>query len=438
MNRKEAEDYIFASYMRSEKFQSYNDKDKNKRHPELTKEILENLSTGINIGITGSKGKGSLANMLSQILMAKFRVGLFTSPHILKINERFKVDGKEISDEDFIRIVEDLKIDFDKIEKNLTKSIPISPIGIEAAIGLKYFKEKNTQINIMEFGKGAKYDDVNNVINKYCLINTIFLEHTRELGSSLEEIANDKCNIIKKGQIFAYSSSQDRQVLKILKNKARKEGVKIKVYGEDFYGENISYSFDGMTFDGVFKDRKIKNIKIPLIGLHQVKNAVLALACAIDIYESLPIEDIKKNLLDLKYPARFEIISKNPLIILDACINKKSLEPIKESLKALKIEDITSIVGIPDDKDYFGVVSGVKDISKNIILTKTSNSHYVFTDEQRQKLLANKIFVETSSDIKEALNMARKYKSPIIILGTTSLISESKEFFQTTGLFQYL
>ena len=122
------------------------------------------------------------------------------------------------------------------------------------------------------------------------------------------------------------------------------------------------------------------------------------------------------------------------MIILDACINKKSLEPIKESLKALKIEDITSIVGIPDDKDYFGVVSGVKDISKNIILTKTSNSHYVFTDEQRQKLLANKIFVETSPDIKEALNMARRYKSPIIILGTTSLISESKEFFQTTGL----
>lgn len=429
MNRKEAEDYIFASYMKASKFQDYNKKDSEKRKPHLTKNILENLSKSVNIGVTGSKGKGSLANMISQILQTQFKVGLFTSPHIYTINERFKINGVEISDEDFVRIVGEVKKYFDPIISQLPKDECLSPIGIEAAIALTYFNENNTDINIMEFGKGAKYDDVNNVIHKYSLINSIFFEHKRELGDNIEEIARDKCMIIKRGQICAYSGKQEESLLKIIRERAREMGVPLKVYGEDFYEENVSYTLEGMKFDAVLPDLRINDLLVPLIGDYQVRNAMLALIVCKDIIKTMDIAGVRENLKKLKYPARFEIISRDPLIILDACINRKSAEEIKKSLKALKINKLTSIIGIPDDKDYFGVAKEMKEISTDIILTKSSNPHYIFTSVQRENLSKKKIDVKESSNIKEAIELAKKNCLPIIILGTTSLISESKLYF---------
>ncbi|WP_071026956.1 bifunctional folylpolyglutamate synthase/dihydrofolate synthase [Peptoniphilus raoultii] len=429
MNRKEAEDYIYKSYMRAEKFQKYGDRDAKKRHPELSKKILEGLSSYPNICITGSKGKGSVANMLSQILMTKFKVGLFTSPHIYRINERFKINGKDISEEDFVKNMETVKKLFDPIIENLPDDIPLSPMALEAALALVYFKNQKTDINVLELGKGAKYDDVNNPIHDYAIINKIFLEHTRELGSSLEEIAHDKKEIIKKGQKCIYSASQALEVLKILKDKAKEVGVQLKIYGEDFWADSIKYSLDGMTFDGFIGEKVFRDIKIPLIGKHQVENALLALAAAYDIFGDFDLDLVKKNLRNLSYPARFEIISKDPLIILDACINGKSCPELKKSLKELGIKKITSIVGVPDDKDFLGVCNQMKDLSQEIILTKTSNAHYVFTSKQREILRENNIFVRESRDIKEALEMSGD-SYPILILGTTSLISESKIYFR--------
>ena len=121
-SRKEAEDYIYASYLKAEKYLNFSDKDALKRHPEYTKDILQKLSKKPAITVTGSKGKGSVAYMISEILQTKYNVGLMTSPHISDFCERFRINGRQISDKDFINCAEKIKSQFDKIEKALLPS----------------------------------------------------------------------------------------------------------------------------------------------------------------------------------------------------------------------------------------------------------------------------------------------------------------------------
>lgn len=427
MNRKEAEDFIYASYLRAEQYNNYNTKDSQKRNPSLTKAIIDSLNHTPCVSVTGSKGKGSVANMIAQVLQTQHTVGLMTSPHIEFFNERFKVNNEPISDADFIMAIEALKEPFEKIEANLPSDVCISPMGIQAAVGLYYFNNKNTTYNVFELGKGAKYDDVNNILNTYSVINTIFLEHTRELGETVEIIAEDKSNIIKRNQRGAFVAEQQPSVLEIIRNAAKANDVPLSIYGRDFYAENISYTQKGMTFDVVIGKEKYCNICVPLLGEHQAKNCALAMAICREILTEWDFNSIKNRLAELEWPGRMEIISHTPFIMLDACINRNSTENVKKVLSHLQIEKCVSIVGIPDDKDYEGVVSSIQGFSKITILTKSQNPHYRFTDIQIKNLSTKGIKTIQSKSVEDAIEIAKTYSLPIVILGTTSVIAEVKK-----------
>ena len=426
MNRIQAEDYIYASYLRAERFLTYESKDSQKRNPNLTKAIIDSLNSTPCVLVTGSKGKGSVANMISQILQSRHRVGLMTSPHIEAFNERFRVNNVPISDADFVRTVEALKVPFDQIESTLPCNVCISPMGIQAAIGLLFFANEHTSYNVFELGKGAKYDDVNNIDSLYSVINTIFLEHTRELGETVEKIAEDKSHVIKTNQLGAFIAEQEPEVLRIIIERAEKQGVPISIYGQDFRADNIRYTNRGMLFDVIIKDELFSDILVPLLGEHQAKNCALALALCHSILPDRDILDIKKRLAQLEWPGRMEIISRSPLVLLDACINKNSTENIRQVLAQLGIEKCVFIVGIPDDKDYEGVVCSVQGMSEATILTKSKNPHYRFTDIQKQRLQEKGITTIGSNSVEEAISIAKKFNGPVAILGTTSIISDVK------------
>lgn len=426
MNRIQAEDYIYASYLRAERFQTYESKDSQKRNPNLTKAIIDSLNCTPCVLVTGSKGKGSVANMISQILQSRHRVGLMTSPHIEAFNERFRVNNVPISDADFVRTVEALKEPFDQIESTLPRNVCISPMGIQAAIGLLFFANEHTSYNVFELGKGAKYDDVNNIDSLYSVINTVFLEHTRELGETVEKIAEDKSHVIKTNQLGTFIAEQEPEVLRIVKERAEKQGVPISIYGRDFRADNIRYTNKGMLFDVIIKDELFSDILVPLLGEHQAKNCALALALCHTILPDWDILDIKKRLAQLEWPGRMEIISRSPLVLLDACINKSSTENIKQVLAHLGIEKCVFIVGIPDDKDYEGVVCSVQGLSAATILTKSQNPHYRFTDIQEKRLREKGITTIESNSVEEAISIAKKFNIPVAILGTTSIISDVK------------
>ena len=451
MNKKEAEDFVYKSYLKAVKYQDYSVKDSEKRRNDLTFDLIRKKSKTPCVVVTGSKGKGSVANMISQILQTKYTVGLMTSPHIVDFCERFRVNGGKILDNEFVKQIELIQPEIEAIDAGIPKDVCISPMGIQAYLALNYFESMGTQFNVFECGKGAKFDDVNNVKHEYAVINSIFLEHTRELGKTIEEIAEDKAYVITGEQKYIYVAEQMPNVRKVIQERAKKLGVTVKIYGRDFWTENVQYTKEGMLFDVVIGRKRYDKIRIPLLGEHQAKNCALALTLCKDVLEeaelskrnddfrkldlpkregnleSLNMTKIRDSLSKLNWPGRMEVISENPFVLLDACINESSCENVLKVLNHLDIKDITAVVGIPDDKDFLGVVKAMKNVASDIILTKSQNPHYVFTKRQQERLEEEGITAVWTESVFEALNLAKKKKKPIVILGTTSVIGEVKK-----------
>lgn len=441
--QKEAEDFVYASYLRAATHQDYAAQDAGKRHPELTRSLLRQKSIAPCVVVTGSKGKGSVANMISRILQTNLSVGLMTSPHIMDFRERFRVNDTMISETDFCRLIAEIQPEILDIAYDLPDSVCISPMGIQADLALTYFSEKHTDFNVFECGKGAKYDDVNNIRHDYAVINRIFLEHTRELGDTLTAIAEDKSHVITGEQKCVYFAEQNPEVLKVLVRRAEAMQVPYKIYGRDFQAENIRYTCSGMLFDVVIGDNIYTDLQIPLLGKHQAKNCALALALCVDVMADLCRESnapdifsdtmcnqIRRQLSAIHHPGRMEILSSDPFILLDACIHSASCENVKEVLRHLGISNCTVIVGIPEDKDYAGVIRSMREVANRIILTKSGNPHYHFSQKQQESLAEEGIGTIWTDSVQQALTLADSCPDSIVILGTTSVISEVERIFR--------
>lgn len=430
MNRIEAEDYVYESYMAASKEWKYDAKDDKKRNPDLSKAVIEALNRKTAIHVTGSKGKGSVANMISQILSVSMKVGMMTSPHLLDFTERFRINDLPIPDAEFTACAERAKTLFEDVQASLKKGECLSPIGIQCAIALLFFNAHETDINIFEGGKGVKYDDVKNVIHDYSVINTVFLEHTRELGNSIEEIAEDKAETITGHEKCIYLAEQKESAEKIFLQRAERLHVPVKRYGRDFYAKRIQYTRQGMKFDVVVGEREYPDIGIPLLGEHQAKNCALALAVCSDIMDIAPVwETVREKLSCLKWAGRMEIVSDSPFVLLDACINRESAYHAAHVMKSLKIGEAVSIIGIPDDKDYAGAASVAFGFSEHVILTRSSNPYYVFTDAQKsvvEKECGEEKQISLTHDILSAFRLALRERRPVVILGTTSLVADVK------------
>ena len=364
MTKKQAEDFIYKSYLKAQKYQNYNAKDSKKRRNDLTFDLIRKKSGTSCVVVTGSKGKGSVANMLSQILQTKYKIGLMTSPHIVDFCERFQVNSRKISNEDFIKQISIIQNEIEAIDEALPKNVCISPMGIQTYLALNYFKSCNTEFNVFECGKGAKFDDVNNVLHDYAVINNIFLEHTREPGKTLEDIAKDKSHVITGEQKCVYTAEQTPEVLTIIQNRAHNLNVPLKIYGKDFYANNIQYTKDGMLFDIIINGQTYPDILIPLLGEHQAKNCALAFALCKDIIGKFDLVKVRENLSYINWPGRIEIISKKPFILLDACINQSACENVINVLNYLNIDKVIKMIDVISEINLEDQIENIKNNKK--------------------------------------------------------------------------
>ncbi|RBW67716.1 bifunctional folylpolyglutamate synthase/dihydrofolate synthase [Bacillus taeanensis] len=434
---KQAENLIYQSYMRAVP-NILHEQDDIVKKPELTRSLLDDIGkpdqNGTNILVTGSKGKGSTSKMIASLLgHLGYKVGLFTSPHILHFTERIRVNGKSISEGDFIRLANQVAPSFNEIEKTLPPHHYQGPIGVALSIALLYFNEQKTDVNIIECGRGGKYDDTNVINNELAVITPIMEEHLNHLGPTLEDIIIHKLGIVKEKTKNVVISKQSPYVQEVIKEKLNTNNVHAFYDSTHFHAFNIHITQDGVSFSVETNESNYSNIFLSLLGEFQANNAAAALkTCEVFLNKTLPLKDVKKCFQKLKWPGRCEIIDHSPSVIVDGAIHRESAKYVKKILDESGFKSIVSILAVPEDKDYKGVIKEAASFSKQIIITKPSVSHKTFP---KDALAVSAAYLSNSIEIYPLESAVQKAKANpridcIVILGTQTFISDVKRIWK--------
>lgn len=376
------------------------------------------------VHITGTNGKGSTSAMVASIVKsAAYKVGLFTSPHLHRYNERIKVNGIDISDEDFISYLE-------KIKTLLKKNPEIKPALFEVltVMSFLYFFDKKVELVVLEVGMGGRYDASNIIENSIAVITNIDLEHTAVLGKTKAKIALQKAGIIKQGGTVIVGE-QDEKLQTIFKKEAKSKGAKLM-----FLNLRQIKSVPGHRFSSwhKFDFQNLKKLEISLFGKHQLSNAALAILASQALNKEgfkITKKNIRDGLKNVYWPLRLEQVAIEPTIILDACHNIHGVTAIAKSVDEIfPRENRILILGCSYDKPYKQMAKILAKLSNIIILTQAK--YHGVEPKEIVKVLSKKKQIYVSKDSGEAIRLAQKLankKSAIFVLGGLYLAAEVKE-----------
>jgi len=293
------------------------------------------------VHIAGTNGKGSTAAMLASIFRsAGYRTGLYTSPYILCFNERMQVDGRMITDEELAEITERVKPHAEAMQDHPTE------FELVTAIAMEYFLQKKCDIVILEVGMGGELDSTNVIDTpEAAVLCNIGLDHVQFLGNSLEAIARTKAGIIKGGDVIAYRT----EVEHIFAEKCREVGAVFHLADFDSIVLHSS-DFSGQSFD----HSERKNLFLPLLGEHQRKNTAVVLKTADVLRQKgwqLTEDAIYEGLQNVRWPGRFELLSKKPIFFVDGGHNEQCMLSLAKNLSDyLPGRSITALTGVMADK----------------------------------------------------------------------------------------
>jgi dihydrofolate synthase/folylpolyglutamate synthase len=401
------------------------------------------------IHIAGTKGKGSTATFCAYILAASgYRIGLYTSPHFFDFRERIaikspvtshqspeeRIKSVLIAKKDVVRIAKEFKPHLEKLRFS-SKLGALSFFEVYTAIAFRYFLEKKVDFVVLETGLGGRLDATNVVTPLVAIITHIGYDHMDKLGKHICQIASEKAGIIKKN-IPTVLSLQRNSAACVIKRKCKKNNSELFILGKDFRTQKEFFGSTYTTFDFSSKIINLDGLMIKLKGRHQVENASLAIM-AVSLLKSRGIFDRKikfRQALRRAYSAgRFEIISKNPLLILDVAHNPLAFNALAETLKLyFPKRKIILIFAASRDKD---IKTMLKKLSFLKIILTTFNNPRAFAPEEIKNICRLKdAFI--AKDIKEALSLAKELyqkNSLILVSGSLFLVSEAKKALQASS-----
>ena len=399
--------------------------EKLKKIYELLEKPCENKKI---IHIAGTNGKGSTATFLENIFFAAgYSVAKFTSPHILRFNERILVNKEMISDEDVVKYCEAV---MNVLEKN---RLQINFFEITTFIALLYFKEKNPDFIFLETGLGGKYDATNIVKSTIAAITNVSFDHVALLGNSLYEIADRKAGIIKDGELCIYA-----QNLAELEEAVKRETDNSVNVLEKY--KNLQVELDNRNYKTVVKMTENKNLEktfvLPLFGKFQANNFLIAYEIA-KIYE-IGDKAIQNGVSQISLAGRFEIFSQDPTTILDVAHNEDSVKVLTENLNELfKDDEVIFILSILGTKNIATIFEKILGKNYKIFITSLKEVTYGLSADEIKKNLEdsnistkNIIFeddiLEAYSKVKEmVLKKDNSYKA-IVVCGSFYEIAKFK------------
>jgi len=315
------------------------------------------------IHIAGTNGKGSIAAFLSSVLShGGYKVGLYTSPHLVSFNERIQINGYPISDKDVAQVAE-------AVQRVYTQGEPPTFFECATAMALYHFASERVDWAILETGMGGRYDATNVVHPEVSIISNISMEHQQYLGNTLGKIAREKAGIIKKGA-GVVTGTRQKSPLRILEQAATEKKVPLYRLGKEI---RIRRDKEGaFTYVGI--NHRWSRVKIGLLGDHQITNAALALgALELLLAKRLHLTDeaIYAGLAATRWPGRLEVLSADPYILLDGAHNPSAVRTLKRFLKkSIPFRRLTMVVGILEDKAWKPMLRELTTVSDRMILTR--------------------------------------------------------------------
>jgi len=352
------------------------------------------------IHVAGTKGKGSTSALCAAALQAAgYSVGLYTSPHLLDYVERIQINGESISHEQLIELVEEIKPHVVKIEK-------LTTFEITTALAFMAFAKYGVNAAVFEVGLGGRLDATNIVTPKVSVITSLSYDHMAVLGNTLALIAGEKAGIIKQG-VPVVSSPQKAEALEVLKRVATLRQSKLTLIGHDVKFEFLESSLDGQKFT-IHHSPFI----IPLLGSHQVENAVTAYTALKVSGISITDEQIQKGFSQVQWRARFEVARRDPPVIFDSAHNQDSFAKLSETLETyFPGKKVVLIFGASEDKNIPGMFAELKSKLKKIIITRADHPRALEVEQIQQ--LAEQAGVESESvtPVKSALARALELSS---------------------------
>ena len=376
------------------------------------------------VHIAGTNGKGSTASMTASILQqAGYKVGLYTSPYIYRFHERMQVNGVEITDEELIACTEYVK--------PFAQSMAESPTEFElvCCIAFEYFLRQNCDIVVLEVGMGGALD-ATNVIEcpEVAVITNIGLDHTDFLGNTVEEIAATKAGIFKEGgNAVIYRGSQS--VEKVFEDICAERNVRLKK--ADFAGLQLhSHGLEGQVFDCGER----KNLQLPLLGVHQLKNAAVVLSIIDTLKEkgwNLSEENIRDGLKYARWPGRFDIVGHDPLFIIDGGHNPQCIEALVVNIQDyLKDRKVIALTGVLADKDYADMYKPVMPLVQEFVCITPPNPRKLEAAELAKHLQSVGAKATACGSIEEGVRTARSLAGTdgvVLCFGSLYTIGSIKE-----------
>jgi dihydrofolate synthase/folylpolyglutamate synthase len=383
--------------------------------------------------VTGTKGKGSTSAMLASILhQSGYRTGLFTSPHLSGIEERFQVDGVPISSPELTQLLTDIR--------SASEASRLEPTFFEiaTAAGFLHFERRACEAAVVEVGLGGRLDSTNVCTPVVSVITSISHDHVRVLGSTLGQIAREKAGIIKPGRPVI-SGEVKAEPAAVIEEVARSRGAPLRRLGEGFgYGYSPGRLGPGEEFRPEVtvwtRERTWPPCELSLLGRHQAANASVAIACVEALRGlgwHLPDDAVKAGLASARWPARIEVVRRSPWVVLDCAHNVASAAALVTALEeSLPPGPRCLLFASSSDKDVAGMFEVLKPHFCRALFTRFTNSPRAMDP---QRLADHWGGGEVHPFPEDALQVGLAHSGPLCITGSVFLAGQLRPFLVDPG-----
>jgi len=378
------------------------------------------------VHVAGTKGKGSTTAMIEAVLRAAgYQTGMYTSPHLHTFRERIRIGGELIPERDVCQIMTRLK--------SVLDSRPLVTVfEIITALAMDAFRERKVEWAVFEVGLGGRLDATNVIAPAVSVITSISMDHVAVLGNSIAAIAGEKAGIIKPGTPVV-TSPQHPEAMAVIKARAEQHKAPLTVVGRDWSGETRAWTQGGQEFAALHgSDCVYPSVRIPLLGDHQIENAVVALAAIEQLREQnvdIPRDAVTAGMASVHWPGRLQRLSNAPAVIVDGAHNPYSLQKILQSVQAhLGDGHLLVVFGASRSHDPVKLLAEVLPACMSVYLTQANHPKATPADDLLTIASKHSCRASTHADTGRALGAAvadARSIDTVLVTGSLFVVAEA-------------